>query len=54
MTTFNIGDKFNELVKVALSEKQVLTEQTGDNKEMMDESAKKQDFFQNNKPSEMK
>ena len=53
MTTFSIGDRFNELVKDTLSEKQTLTEQT-DNVEMIDKSAKSQDFFQYNKPSERK
>ena len=52
ITKFSIGDKFNELVKVTLSEKQALTEQTDNNVEMIDESAKSQDFFQDNKPSE--
>ena len=54
MTTFSTGDKFNELVKVTLSEKQALMEQTDNNVEMIDESAKSQDFFQDNKPSERK
>ena len=54
MITFSIGDKFNELVKVTLSEKQALTEHTDNNVEMIDESAKSQDFFQDNKPSERK
>ena len=51
---FSIGDKFYELVKVTLSEKQALTEQTDSNVEMIDESAKSQDSFQDNKPSERK
>ena len=54
MTTFSVGDKFNELVKVTLSEKQALAEQTDNNVEMIDESAKSQDFFQDNKLSERK
>ena len=54
MTTFNIGKQFNESVKVTLSEKQPLTEQTDSNIEMIDKSAKRRDFFQNNKPSERK
>ena len=54
MTTFSIGDKFNELVKVTPSEKQALTEQTDNNVEMIDESAKSQDLFQDNKPFERK
>ena len=53
ITAFSITDQFNELVKVTLSEKQALTEQT-DNVEMINKSAKSQDFFQNNKPSERK
>ena len=53
MTTFIIGDRFNELVKDTLSEKQALAEQT-DNVELIDKSAKSQDFFQDNKPSERK
>ena len=52
MTTFSIGNKFNELVKVTLSEKQALMEQTNNNVEIMDESAKSHNFFQDNKPSE--
>ena len=54
MTTFSIGDKFSELVKVTLSEKQALLEKTDNNIEMIDESAKSQDSFQDNKPSERK
>ena len=54
MTTFSINDQFDDLVKAALSEKQKLTEQTDNNIEMTDESAKSRDFFQNNKPSERK
>ena len=54
MTTFSINVQLNELVKAALSEKQELTEQTDNNLEMTDESAKSQDFFENNKPSERK
>ena len=50
MTTFSIGDQFNELVKVTLPEKQALTEQTDNNVEMINESPKSQDFFQDNKP----
>ena len=52
MTTFSINDHFDELVKAALSKKQELTEQADNNIEMIDESVKSQDFFQNNKPSE--
>ena len=54
MAMFNIGDQFNELVKVTLTEKQVLREQTDHNIEVMDQSAKSQNFFRNNKPSERK
>ena len=48
MTTFN--EQFNELAKVTLSEKRQLRYQTdGDeNIQVMDESAKSQDFFQDN------
>ena len=49
MTTLSIGDQFNELVKVTLPEKQALTEQTDNNVEMINESPKSQDFFQDNK-----
>ena len=51
ITTFNINDQLDELVKVALSEKQELTEQTDNNIEMTGEPGKSQDLFQNNKPS---
>ena len=54
ITAFSITDQFNELVKVTLSEKQALTEQTDNNVEMINKSAKSQDFFQNNKSSERK
>ena len=54
MTAFSITDQFNELVQVTLSEKQALTEQTDNNVDMINKSAKSQDFFQNNKPSERK
>ena len=48
MTTLN--GQFNELVKVTLSEKQQLRDQTdGDeNIQVMDRPAKSQDFFQDN------
>ena len=48
MTSFN--EQFNELVKVTLSEKQQLNNSTYDNEnlQVMDESAKSQDFFQDN------
>ena len=55
MTTFSINDQFNELVKVALSEKQALMENSNSIKqEMTDGSAKSPNFFQDNKPSERK
>ena len=56
MITFSINDQFNELVKVALSERQALTEIAHDNiqQEMTDGSAKSLDFFQDIKPSERK
>ena len=48
MTTFN--QQFNELVKVTLSERQHLQDKTdGDeNIQVLDESVKSQDFFQDN------
>ena len=48
MTSFN--EQFNELVKVTLSGKQQLNNSTYDdeNLQVMDESAKSQDFFQGN------
>ena len=50
MTTFN--NQFNELVKVTLSEtQQVDDDQTDGNLQVMDESAKRQDFFQDNNTS---
>ena len=53
MTTLN--DQFNELVKVTLAEKKVLTENDKDmsnvQMEVMGESGKSPDFFQGNKPS---
>ena len=54
MTMFTVGDKFNELVEVTLLHKQALKKQTGNNVDIIDESAKSQDFFQDNKPSERK
>ena len=50
MTSIGIGNQFNELVKVTLSEKQAMTDQTDKNVQMIDESAKSQDFFQDNNP----
>lgn len=51
MTTGN--DQFNKLVKVTLAEKQVLMTENDNNiqEEIMDESAKSPNFFQNNKSS---
>ena len=48
MTTFN--EQFNKLVKVTLSERQKVNDQTdnGGNIQVVDESAKSQDFFQDN------
>ena len=50
-----LNDQFNELVKVTLEEKKVLTENDKDlnnvQMEVMDESAKSPDFFQGNKTS---
>ena len=54
MTMFTVGDKFNELVEVTLLHKQALKKQRGNNVDIIDESAKSQDFFQDNKPSERK
>ena len=48
MTTFN--QQFNELVKVTVSEQQHLQDQTNGNENIqaLDNSAKSQDFFQDN------
>ena len=46
MTEFGITENFGELAKATLSKKKALTEETDDNVEMIDESAKSQDFFQ--------
>ena len=46
MATFN--EQFNELVKVTLSEKQQRDQRDDKNLKIMDESAKSQDFFQDN------
>ena len=50
MTSFN--QHFNELVKVTLSERKQINNQTDGNKniQVVDESAKSQDFFQDNNP----
>ena len=50
MTLFSIGKEFNELVKVTLAERQQLTDETNNNNIPMNESAKSQDFFQDNNP----
>ena len=50
MTSIGIGNQFNELVTVTLSEKQAVTDQTDNNVQMIDESTKSQDFFQDNNP----
>ena len=50
MTLFNVGEQFNELVKVTHSEKQMMTDPTNNNVQLIDESAKSQDFFQDNNP----
>ena len=47
----SLNDQFDDLVKVTLAEQQVLTETDNIQQEVRDESAKSQDFFQNNKPS---
>ena len=55
MTMFNLNDEFNKLVKVTLLEKQVLTEKENKDsiqQEMIDESTKSLNFFQENKPPE--
>ena len=43
-----MGEQFNKLVKVDLSQKQMMTDQTDSNFKLTDESAKSQDFFQDN------
>ena len=50
MTLFNVGEQFNELVKVTHSEKQMMTDPTNNNVQLIDESAESQDFFQDNNP----
>ena len=47
-TSLSVGEQFNELVKVDLSQKQMMTDQTDSNFKLADESAKSQDFFQDN------
>ena len=51
MTLFNVGEQFNELVKVTHSEKQMMTDPTDNTVQLIDESAKSQDFFQDNNPA---
>lgn len=48
MTTFN--ERFNKLVKATLSENDQ-TNNSNENKQVMNESAKSQDFFQDNNTS---
>ena len=50
MTSLSVGEQFNELVKVTLSEKQAMTDQTDNNVQTIDKSAKSQDLFQDNNP----
>ena len=50
MTSFNVWEQFNELVKVILSEKQRMTDKNNSNVQLIDESAKSQVFFQDNNP----
>ena len=52
MVTLSMSDQFNELVKATVPEEQELTEQKKEKVEMKDESAKSQDFFQSNMPTE--
>ena len=51
----SMKEQFNELVKITLAEKQQLTENDNNEDnlqpELMDESAKSPDFFQDNKSS---
>ena len=49
----SVNDQLNELVKVALAERQVLMTENGNNiqDEIMDESAKSPNFFQDHKSS---
>ena len=55
LTTAALNDQFNELVKVTLAEKKVLTENDKDmnnvQMKVMDESLKSPNFFQGNKSS---
>ena len=50
MTSFNLWEQFKELVKVTFSEKQRMIDQNNSNVQLIDESAKSQDFFQDNNP----
>ena len=53
MTALSLNNQFKELVKVTFSEKQALTENSDIiQEEMVDESAKSPDFFQDNKSTE--
>lgn len=53
LTMISVNDQLNELVKVALAERQVLTTENDNNiqDEIMDESAKSPNFFQDHKSS---
>ena len=50
MTSFNVSEKFNELVRVILSEKQRMADKDNSNVQLIDESAKSQVFFHDNNP----
>ena len=53
MTALSLNNQFKELVKVTFSEKQALTENSDIiTEEMVDETAKSPDFFQDNKSTE--
>ena len=53
MSKSSINDQFNELVEVALSEKQTLTKNSDSiQPETMDESAKSPNFFQRKRQRE--
>ena len=54
MIKLSMSDQFNELVKSTVSEEQELTEQANEKVEMIDQSAKSQDLFQSNMPTERK
>ena len=57
MTSINLNQEFDALVKATLAEKQLISSDKNNNNnkesdqpEMTDESAKSPDFFQSNKP----